>query len=790
MTPTIRTSIVRTLLAAASVTTIAAVTTPVIAQSGEARQIEVSSRPLAEALVAIGRAYGVTVIAAEELTLGKTSPSVSGALTAEQALAQALDGSGLQVSQSDGGRFVITALNAAASAELTDIIVVRGQRLVRSEFETPSSVNVFTEEDLRRTPGAGDINNLLDFTPNITIGAGNQAPTIRGTDSNGPLSGTDAITGGARPRATTIVDGRVITFNEYVFGATNLYDIDQVEIFRGPQTSVQGANNIAGSIFVFTKDPTYEFEAGLRAEASNFEGRRIAGFVSGPLVDDQLAVRVTGDLQRGEVFEKFGDPSLTDLSGDDFRRDPRQVESFNLRSKLLFEPNEMPDFSAKLTLSHTESFQPSLRQIIPPFEDLIPRSPGIDGRFRVETRSTYGVLDLAYEFGSDFELTNQTTYSDFQITFNDATRAPKAASTIDGAQFSNETILKYEPQDGRVSGLAGVYYFQKDEENDAPALGSVGLEDTQTSLGIYAVATGSLTDKLSLTAALRYQRDTQDRIGSFQIPVPTFPLVEFDFEGVYEAFLPQLEIAYDFTDDVRVGVLASRGTNPGGIVPNVLPASPVNPGGGMVTEFEDEGAWTYELFTRASVLDGKLRFGGNIFYLDYDDFQLVTLIGFTPIPSAVFDIDNIDVAFTYGLEAEVEFDATEKLSFFASLGLLETRLEELNGDGVFERREFGSSPPVTAYFGATYRPVEDLFISAQVRYADEYTSDTGADPNEVVDDVFVANLSAGYTFGPAEVYGYVENLFDEFYVTNVSAGGQFAFAGAPRTFGGGIRLQF
>ncbi|MEM9376631.1 MAG: TonB-dependent receptor [Pseudomonadota bacterium] len=673
---------------------------------------------------------------------------------------------------------------------VVDTIIVRGERLERSKYETASSVEVFTDEDLRRNPGLRNTNDILAFTPNVTIGAGNEAPAIRGVASNGPLSGTPAITGGARPRATTVLDGRVLTFNEYVFGATSVYDIDQIEVFRGPQTSVQGANNIAGSIFVFTEDPTFDFEAGLLAEVQEFDGTRFAGFVSAPIVEDELAIRLTADYQRRDTFVEYGDPNLTNLAPDDVRNDPRLVESENIRGKLLWTPSDIPDFTAKLTLSYIESTQPSLLQVQAPFEDLAPRAPFGDGRSRVDTESTYGVLDLSYSFGDGFELVNQTTYSDYFVQFINAALPTPLGNANDGTQFSNETILRFEPSDSWLSGLAGVYYFEKNEDNLAPAFGGVGAEDSQTSLGIYAAGVAELTDKLSLTAAIRYQRDTQDRIGSYQIPFPGFPFVEFDFEGTYEVVLPRFELAYDFSDNLRIGALLSRGTNPGGIVPNVLPQSVANPIGGTVTEYDNENVWTYEAFTRAAFLDGRLRFAGNLFYSDYEDFQLFTVVGFTPLPSAVVNIDNIETAFSYGFEAEAEFDVTDQFSVFSSFGVIESRLDEVGFDGEVERREFGNSPPVTAAFGANFKPFDALSLSAQARYSSSYSSTSTDDPDEVVGDFLVANLSASYDFGPAEIYAYANNVFDEFYVTNVSFGGQFAFPGAPRTLGAGIRLEF
>lgn len=138
-------------------------------------------------------------------------------------------------------------------------ITVTGERVERTVAETPSSVVVVTGEELEGSPARDSVEEVLERIPNITSeGTGNEAPTIRGVNSTGVLSGADAFLGGSRPRSTITVDGRPLSFNEYIFGTTSIFDLERVEVFRGPQTTAQGVNSIAGAVYVTTADPTFE----------------------------------------------------------------------------------------------------------------------------------------------------------------------------------------------------------------------------------------------------------------------------------------------------------------------------------------------------------------------------------------------------------------------------------------------------------------------------------------------------------------------------------------------------
>lgn len=666
-----------------------------------------------------------------------------------------------------------SARNAETEARDFDdnVIIVRGQRLEQTEFETATSVTVFTESDLRSFPGAQDTDNLALRIPNVTSAADNLGQfTIRGSNSGGSLAGADAFVGGSKARATTTVDGYPISFNEFIFGSTSLYDIAQVEFYRGPQTTTQGQNAIAGALQVFTNDPTNEFEVGGLIETGNRDRLQAAGYISGPIIEDELSFRVVGDFRQIDSFLDFSTApnELPDTVVDRF-------ESHVVRGKLLWTPTALPDLEVKLTVSDSDGFRPLGRV---PLDDPGSLEFGTGTVGQLRAGSTVGILDITYGVSDAFTVTNQTSFADFDLTY----RLPMSAANdfvfaqTDGTKFSQETFVTINPTESALSGLLGIFYTRT-EQDDAIFLGSnQELDDVQQALGIYGRLTVDLTERLSVTGGLRYQYDDQVRTGTFFFPV--------DFEETFDAFLPSVEVAYDVTDSVRIGIDVSRGFNPGGFTLSFDDGAQFN--------FDEETVWTYDAFVRTSFLDDRVKITANVFYSEFDDFQKFTIIGFDQAQNPIFRIDNVDEAENYGLELAAEIELTDTLSLNGSLGLLEANFDELIAPGEFETFDFARAPAITAFGGITWRPLERLTLNGQIRYSDNYFSDDENIPANEVDAYTLIDASARYDFGAFQIYAFVENLADEIAPTAIFSNDftPNAVIADPRTYGVGLEFRF
>jgi outer membrane receptor protein involved in Fe transport len=158
-----------------------------------------------------------------------------------------------------------SAQNASANppdkqSNSLDEIVVRAEKQGRSIMDTATSVVVIDAAALEQQAGTGT-KDLLELIPNITTsGTGNFAPAVRGVDGTGPAQGADAFLAGTRSRLNVQIDGRPATYNEITFGDFAIWDVQQMEILRGPQSALQGRDAIAGTIAVETKNPTFDTE--------------------------------------------------------------------------------------------------------------------------------------------------------------------------------------------------------------------------------------------------------------------------------------------------------------------------------------------------------------------------------------------------------------------------------------------------------------------------------------------------------------------------------------------------
>ena len=292
---------------------------------------------------------------------------------------------------------------AAALPEMT----VTGEKSERSLMQTAPSVRVFGERELADQTGIIGTNELLNGVANVTsTGTGNLAPAVRGVDGTGPAQGADAFFAGTRPRLNMQVDGRPLSYNEAIFGDVPLWDVEQVEVFRGPQSTMQGRNAIAGAVVVKTKDPTYDWETSAQFVGGNYDSRQYAAMVSGPILEDQLAFRLAVDRQSSVSFLDF--QSYPEVA------DPGDFEATTIRGKLLFEPKGLDGFKNLLTVSYLDYTAPQTETIGRPFGDMEPPAVAIDMP-TFNPRSLTGTMDTTWKFSQDYTLENTFSLTDVRV---------------------------------------------------------------------------------------------------------------------------------------------------------------------------------------------------------------------------------------------------------------------------------------------------------------------------------------------------------------------------------------
>ena len=663
---------------------------------------------------------------------------------------------------------------AQADGAVTELkkITITGEKVERDLKNTASSVTVETSEEIEREKvGDASVSEVIADVPNVVFPDSVSAPVIRGQDTQGPNTGATAFFAGTVPRATINVDGHYLTYNEFYFGSSSVWDVNTIEVFRGPQTTSQGANAIAGAIVVNTKDPAFTPEGAYQAEIGSYNTRRASAVLSGPLIANQLAARLAVDYSGRDTFIDYVN------SGFQGNGTNQNFEAFNTRFKLLWEPEELPGLTAKFTYAYTFSNRPSQEAASAPYKDLNHVTTTMP---TWDQYTHYGVLDLGYDFGNGWQVFNKAHVSD---TY--ANRTTGVVNNGDAGVWqtnvSDEMRVTYGDQEDVISGMAGIYYSHSDQDEILYLSGISTFDDTKQNLGIFGETSYRMTDRLTLTGGLRFQNDIIQRQG-LSVYAPT----RVDFDKTFTAVLPKATLAYAVTPDWTVGGMVSRGYNPGGVSLNISARKWMT--------FEEETSWNYELFTRASLLDNRLMVNGNVFYSDLKNAQYNIPVVISSGVTQSYTI-NAEKAHSYGLEVGADYKVLDNLMLRASAGLLKTRIDEISSNASYEGNEFAKSPGYMLTFGLSWDVTDKLNLSGQVRHLDGYFSDTANTAAYAIDPYTVADVRATYQLREAfQLYGYVKNVFDErsptYMQQNRGIGGTEASMTEPRMFGIGIKGTF
>lgn len=645
-----------------------------------------------------------------------------------------------------------------------DEIVVTAERANRTLRETSSSVSVSTREDLERKSGVYSANDLLDRIPNIlSIEPGNDLPAVRGVDGTGPGGGATAFFAGARPRLSFQVDGRTLTANEATFGDTSLWDAQQVEVYRGPQSTLLGRNAIAGVVAIKTADPTFEWQGAARAIVGNRDEVQLSGAIGGPIASDLLALRLSADWQRSQDFIEFAPYPGTD--------NPGRYDTKTFRGKLLFAPS--PAVRSLLTVSYQDGRAPQSNWVKRPFENLV----SIDGGLQqpvFRERTTTGISDTTVDLSDTLSFQLLLSASDFRV--NRYSPAGLGISQIDGEEYLVEPLLRYTSPDKRFSGFIAAYVFRNRQNETNDLFGGGAYRDETDTTAVFGELTVKPIDALSIILGARYEEEKRYRVGA------TGPLVT-NFQETYKEFLPKATISLDVAPNVTVGVTAGRGYNAGSA--SITLAEPYSQ-----YTYKPEYVWTYEGFVRAG-LGNDIELTGNVFYSRYKDMQLPYYLSALSV-----EIRNAERVNTYGAELGLAWRPSPKNEVFANVGLLDTKIERYSVDAASQGNELPRAPAFSLNAGFNFSPDGKFELGADVRYTSAYFSDTLNYAGGRISPYAVVNGRVAYNVGPARLFLSVRNLLNSFKATQVGVvvpgfpDFDYATLLPPRKISAGVELRF
>ncbi|MEM8836460.1 MAG: TonB-dependent receptor [Pseudomonadota bacterium] len=755
------------------------ITATVKVEAQEIRDIDVPAQPLDAAINELSAETGRAIIVKSSLVRGKTSRAVKGQLTPKQALMSMVAGTGLSFLQLPDRSFALTesGRQGVGSSQdgdflLDEVVIVEGEKIGRSLQEITPSIVVL--DDSVDRPQNLDQREAIQGIPNVLNEEGGQLPSIRGIDGSAGQIGGNSFTTGAQPRVPIIVDGvpRPLTI-----GATpslnSVWDVEAIEVARGPQATTTGRNALGGAIRVQTKDPTNKFEAKARLNYFNQDGTLGGAFlVNVPIVDDQLAVRFTAEASDGETFVEvlpgaatsFPPGFLPPLSAE--TADLVEDEEFRrFRGKVLFTPDAVPGLSVKFSVDDSSSvrlFQPgdvsepvSLLQLATFFD-----STSVD-----DNEQTVYSGSVIYELSDRITVETKAAFLDNEFVIPPSNPLFDITQTTD--TLTAEGFVRLNDF-GRLSkGLFGVAYeTQKDEaSNGVGLLGAFSLDADIENIGIFGEAEVDLLERLTLIVGARVEIDERERFVALA-GSGSDTLVE------ETAFIPKVGLRYDLTEDARIGYTYSEGFRPGGVDFDLF--DPTN----TVVEFDSERLRQHEIFAKTQWFDSRLAINGSAFFYTFEDAQ-------TPGAAGVLELfGNVPEARGLGLELDGSFEVFEGVRLTGGLGLLDTEITDAGPNlPQFEGADLPRAPSITASAGLSY--ISDFGFSASLdaRFVGAQSSFLG-DPE--LDNYVVVDVSAAYEHEVSNgvvtrIDGFIKNLADNRFTTSTTGSG--FVVGRPRTFG-------
>lgn len=662
---------------------------------------------------------------------------------------------------------VLIALSAHAKQQ-DEILTVYGQKLERTAQETKESVAVLDETQLSEI-GANDINDVINYTANAySVDNGDQFG-IRGVTQNSKSTGA-----GESELATTYIDGVAYSGFASRFGPKNLWDVEQIEILRGPQSTNFGRNSLIGAVAVTTNKPVIgSYEGALRADIGNDGRQTYDGMVNIP-ISDIAAFRLTGTYseENGYIYNVPLDDSKYDAKRD-----------HNVRGQLLITPTEKLAINLMLQSGEInrgrdvyevpEGANPEDRQSLSAVNEFT--------NYEVLTSA----LNIDYQINSNWALKSTTAYLEGErktLEYDHTTTWPQ--QEVYGNFYAKDKNISQELRANYTSsnfkGTFGVYAAQVELTNNKEyvysIIGSIPSEFNSTSrnYAIFAEGDYQFAPKWLVSAGFRYDTETQDNNAGGTL-----------YDASYDAFLPQFGLTYQAASNIDISGFYKKGYRTGGSEPLVVNRE------SLVNQYDPEYLDMYELAFRSVWLDSSLYVNSNLYYGDWSNQQVRSDSAYPGTQAT----QNAGKSSIYGAELEVQYYPTSDLSLYYNLGLSQAKFDDFKtsvypAEGGpaetvdYSGNQFAFSPTVSSSLGGRYYVTDALYLGGNVNYQGEQYADQAN--TQKLDARTLVNLNAGYEIDRFLIEAYVDNLTDEFYITSQYLGmslNNMVQAGKPREFG-------
>jgi len=590
---------------------------------------------------------------------------------------------------------------AVADEEVGEIVVT-AQKRTENVQDVPKSVDVVSTERLAES-GVTRITDLSAVAPSVS-------------GSNTPFTGTPAIRGissfsfsvGLQGQTGVVVDD--VPQSPFSNLANELADLQRVEVFPGPQSTLSGRNAAGGLINIVTRRPEKTFSADVMVEQTNDHQTRAQGFITGPLTQN-LAFSLSG-------FFNDWDGNLRNQAQGGKRLGGWRT--WGARGKLLWEVNDA--IEATLTGFYIENesinvptlsgnpyiavdprvvhrFAPATRDFASLFPGVTPgafnrdTSAAIDSIARSKDRG--GSLNVAIDVGDLGTISSISAFTKTSLPREDNFIAPSVGIngrvdvSYESEQISQEVRLA-SPGNQPLTYLFGVIYSDNDIFFPYSRLNIFSVNwvrnSSFASLAFYGRGTWQFAEKASITGGIRYQRDKQGWDWNFLTTTAPFTSTNYRAGGSkYDFVSGELSLKYDFTRDVNAYVTAS--TSQTGEAYDLEDAA--NAGAGTLTPIASEKVRNIEFGIKAQSPDRVWTANINFFHARYTNYQIQTI---EPLATAdpnkppvirIFPIGKVE---TTGAEFVGAFRPMPELTFSVNAAYLEAVIKDYPNAACYSRQ--------------------------------------------------------------------------------------------------------
>jgi iron complex outermembrane receptor protein len=630
----------------------------------------------------------------------------------------------------------------------------------------------------------------------------------------------------SEPSVAVLIDG-VLETNPAEFNQ-ELFDVEQIEVLKGPQGALYGRNAIGGAIIINTKDPSDEFEAKVKAGYGNESSFRGQAGISGP-ISDTLSYRASVNYYETDGF----------LNNVFLNQKVDPVEDLSARLRFLWKPSDR--FSGDLRIAISDLSTRALYFVIPRDDEANPFSsfftppdannvtspirldnPGINDRdlFNASLKLDFGVGDGTLTSVSAYNTTEE-------ILTGDAYDFRPAANSIFMALFGtdlnqsqfldietySQEIRYTSPTFGRFRWIAGAYFVHTDRfiatgnnvdtgngvdpiyreprlTGTNPSATFLADEQNNDAWAVFANMTFEITDQVELDAAIRYDEDKRENTTVTPeafLPVGTPPGSSGQVRShTWSEAQPKFTLRYKPTESTTLYGGWSRGFRSGGFNQTGVGAvADANGIAGVNDLFNAEVADTIEIGVKSQFLDNRLNLGVSLYQTESTNGYFFVFLA----ANSTQNLGNLDADYKGG-EVELNWHATDQFDVYASYGYTDSKITDMEDPSVK-----GNEAPLvsreTANLGMQYVfPVGDaLDLSFRVDYRHtgrtwwEPYNTTSRNPIDIVD----ARIGLESERWSATLWG--KNLTDKEYNQEFSPGG-FLFRALPIRYGVEFEYSF